>query len=145
MKQQVLFVDHWKGKDSLSVEQEINGFVLVSHRKDKESGDVTEIRTRVPFSAVKQLMQCLRRNFEEGKKYTYVDVVRALNQWYSLTELMRCDIDTLLNSFNGGRNRAKYYFPLYYNPLKVLELRGEVTFLGRGGIILRPKKEVYLW
>lgn len=46
-----------------------------------------------------------------------------------------------LEAFNGGCNRAKYYFPLYYYPLKILEAKKMISYSGRGGII-RMSEEV---
>lgn len=37
----------------------------------------------------------------------------------------------------GGKNRARYLFPLIYYPLKYLEKEGRINFTGRGDIQIR--------
>ena len=50
----------------------------------------------------------------------------------ALIDRFKIDID--LESFNGGKNRARYYFPLYYYPVKILEKMKYVEYGGRGKI-----------
>ena len=59
-------------------------------------------------------------------------VERLQREWYPTEEMT---IKQMINAFNGGTNRAEYYFPLLYYPLKVLESKGLIKYLGRGGII----------
>lgn len=64
---------------------------------------------------------------DRDKKVTgYREVVSILMTKYNLS------ID--IESFNGGKNRAKYYFPLYYYPLKILEYCKEIKYNGGGKI-----------
>lgn len=44
------------------------------------------------------------------------------------------NIKISLDSFNGGRNRARYYFPLYYYPMKILEHLQYIKYGGKGQI-----------
>ncbi len=51
------------------------------------------------------------------------------------------ELDLNADEFSGGRNRAKYYFPLYLFPMKIIERElGLVKVkVGRGGGICREK------
>jgi hypothetical protein len=40
----------------------------------------------------------------------------------------------MMDAFNGGKFRSRYYFPILYYPLKVLEYFGYIIYWGRGGI-----------
>ncbi len=60
---------------------------------------------------------------------------KTMKEKYTLTygEIVFLLIDHLnlpvtRDSFNGGRNRTKYYFPLYYNPVKVLQYYDHVRY-----------------
>ena len=49
-------------------------------------------------------------------------------------------------SVNGGSNRTKAFFPLYYYPIKVLEYQQYIKYGGRGTITrLRRGQRVWEW
>jgi len=48
--------------------------------------------------------------------------------------ITKYNLDVDIEGFNGGKNRSKYLFPLYYYPLKILEDQGYILY-SKGGII----------
>lgn len=59
-----------------------------------------------------------------NEKLGYVVPRRKLLEelaWKELGTNNMCSVDLLTNAFQGGTNRAHYYFPKYYLPMKVLE------------------------
>lgn len=71
---------------------------------------------------------------------SYTAVVSNLIYEKKLWEKENVKIETMLMAFNGGLNRAKYYFPLYYYPLLVLEHEGLIERKGRGKLRLLDNK-----
>lgn len=134
-----LNVTKWKGKDELLVEEFDNEYVLVEHRQNKETGKVKEIETVVPKEHVYALLTILRNNCVQGESYGYKYVVRKLTEYHGWHKELGVPIDLFIDMFNGGSNRARFYFPYYYFPMKVLELTNTVTYLGRGGVILKDE------
>jgi len=129
--------ENWKGKDSLEVEEYQEAYVVVEHRKDKESREVSTTERQVPKSRVDLLESLLRSRCALGQKYGYKYVIRLLIEHHKWHEELGVPIEMFMDAFNGGSNRAKYYFPHYYYPMKVLEWKNKVTYLGRGGVILQ--------
>jgi len=119
-------VQGWKSRDEIEIAEKLTGFDVVEHRKDKETGEILETIHFVPFANVKFLIGIVD-NLEIGYKVGYRYIINKIIQLKNL--------DVTTDSFNGGRNRAKYYFPLYYYPLKVLEKKNKVKYFGRGGLM----------
>ena len=124
---ETLHIKKWKGKDKISVQEGVSSYTLIEHRKDKETGEIEEYAHTIPKSSVNKLMTILA-DTEHTDRYEYRAVIKQLIKHYNL------DID--IDAFNGGRNRALYYFPLYYWPVKVLESKGIIEYSGRGSIKL---------
>lgn len=53
------------------------------------------------------------RTIGVGEKTKYRKLIPSIIMTYHLP--------IEIEEFNGGKNRAKYYFPLYYYPIKILE------------------------
>ena len=66
---------------------------------------------------------------ENPDKIQYREIVKLLIGVYKIPDADR-------ESFNGGSNRAKYYFPLYYYPVKILEY---LDYIEYGAGIVRLK------
>lgn len=102
-----------------------NIITIITRKKDK-NGKYT---VRDTHSCKKENVEALKHilyaiTSTEIKETTYREVIRIL--------IKQNDLHVGLDSFNGGRNRAKYYFPLYMRPLKVLEHEGIVKIKHRG-------------
>jgi len=77
-----------------------------------------------------KILKEYQRNAVDELKVNYVVQYR-----YIIKKLIeKLDIEIDVDAFNGGKNRAKFYFKYYYYPLKVLESRGIINFYGRGRI-----------
>ncbi len=133
----------WKGEDVIEIKEEeslVEGkrydtVNVIEHRKNKETGDIYYNENRIPKENVLNLFEIIKYNCEPNLKYGYKYLVRKVIEFYELDDETGVPVDYLMEAFNGGRYRAKYYFPLLYYPLKVLEAKGLVDYLGRGGII----------
>lgn len=146
MKNKQIILDKWKGKSGINIVDEGDFFECVEYRKGKDDKIVKKIVSRVPYHRVNTIWNVIcdiippapqsviitnkfqndiqRKHFQT----TYDRIVLDLIQTLGLIGVTR-------DSFNGGRNRAKYYFPLYYYPLKVLEYYNLIRYKGRGKII----------
>ena len=119
-----IILNSWKGKDEISIFQNLGSFKVVEHRKNKETGEVVEqehIVTMENYLKLKQIIDGLNIGYKVGYRY----IVNKIISDYGI------EVD--IEAFNGGKNRARYYFPLYYYPMKVLESKGIVLYFGRGG------------
>jgi len=122
-------VDGWKGKSGIQVQEpglfkEGACYVLTEYRKDKFSGEVHAIVTPVAWENVMQLWKLIE-DWAVGMTF------KPRYLWTKLIELHGWDIEA--DSFNGGRYRARCYFPFYYYPMKILEGKG-VVFFGHDAI-----------
>lgn len=121
-------IEGWKGHSGFFIDLEDNEKVIVhEYRKSKETGESIEQVHIINAGAIKKLWGIISTQCEVGLPYGYRWIVNKLQEVYSL--------DVEINSWNGGSNRAKYYFPLHYYPLKVLEAKGMISYFGRGSIV----------
>jgi len=123
-------LEGWKGKDRIDIYERKEDYKVVEHRKVKETLKVDKITHIIPKADVVFMLNFLKKNCSENRKYKYRELaVLFIHErgWDGL-----CDRD----SFNGGRNRAKYYFPYYYYPIKILEFYNYLRYFGRGEVIL---------
>lgn len=125
-------VDGWKGKDGIEVKSFHGGFIVIEHRKEKESGKVATEEHEVDRGSVNILWSIIVP-FRASEKYGYRYIVKALVEKYRLHENEGLTVQQMVEAFNGGKYRSSYYFPLYYYPMKVLESYGYIHFWGRGG------------
>jgi len=128
LKTKIITLKGWKGNDEISIEKvSAEKWVVKEHRKDKDSKEVGEVIHEVLHEDVQSLWDIIRYICDEGQKVSYRDIVKQILDKDQIT-----DADE--ESFNGGKNRSKYYFPLYYYPLKILEYLQFVKYHGRGGV-----------
>ena len=97
------------------------------------------MRHVIPKRNVHILYKILRERCDAGVQYGYTFVVRHLLQHYGFHEKEGMTMEQMLTAFNGGRNRARYYFKYYYYPCRVLEHFGAIQYFGKGGIMLKEK------
>lgn len=136
--------EHWKGKDQPIFSRLGDNWTMVTHRKeDKETGEVKESVTTIPHLKVVQLYDMLINLSAELRKIDPVKYkndpvkIKSRTVWATLIEMYNLDVE--IDSFNGGRNRSKFYFPLFYNPLKVLEHLERVEYSARGLITVKSE------
>ena len=135
MVEEIVELESWKGKDKIQIEEFPDTFRVIEHRKCKEDGRIDETIHTIPAENVRVLWEIIRKNCEVGEVYGYRFLVRKLLEHYRFHEQEGIPLEVFLDAFNGGRNRAKYYFSHLYHPLKICEAKGWITYLGRGGII----------
>ena len=143
----------WKGKDELEILDEGIVYRVIEHRKNKETKETYSNEHLIPKVNVDTLWALIQIKCKICEKYPYKYLVRMILNQYRFHEKENQSIDMFMEAFNGGRNRAKYYFPYLYYPLKVLEAQGLIKHCGGGGIIradnMMPleieKGENYLW
>ena len=84
-------------------------------------------------SQINILLSIIRNLTKNGKRKTnYREVVTQLK------ELLHLKVS--LEAFNGGKNRSKFLYPLYYLPTKIIESHGIIRYSGRGTFELLDKK-----
>lgn len=85
----------------------------------------TEFKTQA--RNINRIWRILSNTFQPGdwttSKYLALKVIQELNLPVNPEEIW------------GGKNRAKYLFPLVYYPIKYLEKEGLVNFTRRGDIL----------
>ena len=117
----------WKGKDYPEIYQDFTeDFIIIEHRKDKKTGEVETIEHTISKKAVNYLKNLIKRKLEVGESMVYKVTIQILIKELNLP----CDRD----SFNGGRNRSQFYFPLYQFPARILEQLKLIEYSGRGTI-----------
>jgi hypothetical protein len=119
-------IEGWKGKSSREIQENETDYKIIEYRKDKNTGEIKEQTTIIPKKNV-EIMNKIIQNCEILETYGYRWVISKLKKHYNLT------VDT--EAWNGGKNRAKYYFPYHYYPLKVLESQGKIRY--SGGKVMR--------
>ena len=128
----------WKSKNSLKIKKlSADEWLVEEHRTMKHTGDIYKTTHYIPTKNVKDIYKILHMLTDEDDASTgYRQVVSSLINKHKL------DVD--IESFNGGKNRSKYLFPLYYYPIKILEKKGYIKYGGAGKITLLKIKEVEL-
>lgn len=129
---EILYVEHWKGKDEIKIYEQLEIFRVVEHRKSKETSEVNELSKVVHKKDVRALWNVLF-DVQVGDRVSAKYLWRKLIELHGIAAHEGTSTEMMLNAFNGGKYRAKYYFPLYYYPLKILEAKGLVQYYGGGG------------
>lgn len=121
-------VKGWQGKDKLSITKMDTDWHITEHRKDKESGEVAQQTHIIPEINVANIWEIIKGRAKiVGEKTRYREVVADI--------ILKKHLPISIDEFNGGFNRSKYLFLLYYYPIKVLEAKGFVRYGGRGTIV----------
>jgi len=134
MATEIINIEGWKGKDNVSITEERDSYLIIEHRKQKEDGKAKESQHEIPKENVRQLWKLIDKYCIPRIDYKYKYLVRMLLEHYNFHNNESQTIEQFMESFNGGKNRAKYYFLYFYYPLKVLEKKGYLFYFGRGGI-----------
>ncbi len=125
-KANVVELQGWKGKSGVNVYTHLKYYKVIEYRKTKETGEVKMNSHEIKKSDVGYMRKLL--SIFSKKRVSYREIVRIL--------IKERKVDCSVDAFNGGTNRSKYYFPLYYYPIKILENHKEIHYSG-GGIIKR--------
>lgn len=112
-------LENWKGKDKIDIYQGVtDNFVILEHRKSKETGEVSTIKHEVEHSNLNRMIFFIKK--------------------WKIGETKRCyDFAEVLNEKNWEeiwKKRTKVYFKQYYYPLKVMEKLKLIKYSGRGEI-----------
>jgi hypothetical protein len=108
---------------------------IVTEVVDKKTNEKQSQKVFVSWKVIRSLYYIIKRlatkkgATHEVKFSSLVDSIIAANKIVG--------VDT--QSFYGGRNRAKYYFPLYYNPVRVLAHLKLIEYSKRGIMFLNKK------
>jgi len=117
----------WKGISGIKVTELKDEWHVVEYRKTKHEGKKYSNMHYIPKSNVKDVYKIINMLTDSDNRDTgYRQVAQSLITKHNL------DID--IEAFNGGCNRSKYLFPLYYYPIKILEKKGYIKYSGRGKI-----------
>lgn len=128
-----VIVEGWKGAGDMEITQDFNGFKITEVRKEKSTGEVKQsvhLVKQEDYNRIKDIVNLLDKSIVYTSKY----VARKLIQLKKLTEVEKMTEEQLMSALWGGKYRAKYYFPLLYYPLKILEAKGIIKYSGRGNI-----------
>ena len=126
LKLRIVHLQGWKGESGLTINQREDYYYIIEYRKPGPDEPPEEVVHIIPKENVSTLWDLFKENLSFGIIYSYRDIIRLIMNHYNLS----FDI----NAFNGGENRAKWYFPHYYYPCKILSHYGLINYFGRGRI-----------
>jgi len=114
----VEILEGWKSSDKIDIRKDFkNDFIIVSHLKDKETGEVKEVEKTIPVENVNKMLNIIR-NLPQQETYKCYYISKKLG-WKSWKDLWR---------------ERKLYFSTYYFPIKILEALKIISYSGRGDI-----------
>lgn len=116
-----------EARKDLDVIEHPDCYTLIQYKRNKYTKEETKEVHIVNKEAVK-VMAFIIKQVDVGYVVGYQWLVRKLMQHYDLE-----DMD--INSWNGGKNRSKIYFPKHYYPLKVLEAWNQIAYFGNGSVM----------
>lgn len=122
----IINIHGWKGKDKIEINKVLGGYMIREHRKDKETEEIVTQEHSVLEEDYEFLLGIINQidlNYKVGYRYIVKRILDKLG--------VKMDI----NAFNGGQNRAKFYFKYYYYPLKIMEWQRKIIYFGKGGIM----------
>jgi len=121
-------LEGWKGKDELQIGRVGQDWVIEEHRKDKLTDEIATVTYTIPEVRVIKIWDIICEKCKiTGSSTNYRELVPSILETYHFP--------IEIEEFNGGKNRAKYYFKYYYYPIKILEHLGMIRYGGRGKIV----------
>jgi hypothetical protein len=119
----------WKGVGKTEiVEQDDTVYLLRCWAKSKETGETYFTDHKIPKPYVTNLLGLLKEYATPRTEYGPHWMWRKIVLYYALHLKEQMDADMMVSFFNGSRFRSKYYFPLYYYPMKILEELGHIYY-----------------
>ena len=115
---EVEIIEGWKGIDNIELFRGFeNDFVIKSHTKNKETGEVTTQTHQIKVERVNTLFFWIKQ-WKLGETHKCYDFAEKLGykDWKELWK------------------ERKQYFELYYFPIKCLEVMGFIKYGGRGEV-----------
>lgn len=115
---EIEIVEGWKGTDRIEVIKGFeNDFIIKSHIKDKETGEVTSTTHQIRAEVVNKLFFWIKQwKVQETHKCYDFALYLGYSDWKELWK------------------ERKDYFEVYYYPIKVLEALGMIKYSGRGEV-----------
>ena len=116
---EIEIIEGWKGIDNIKLFRGFeNDFVIKSHTKNKETGEVTAQTHQIKAENVNRLFFWIKQ-WKVGEMHKCYDFAEKLGEkdWKEV-----------------WKKRMEVYFPLYYHPIKVLEALGIIKYGGRGEV-----------
>jgi len=116
---EIEIIDGWKGIDNIEIfEGFTNDFIIKSHIKNKETGEVSSTTHQVKRESVNRLLFWIKK-WKIGEKHKCYDFAEILGEkdWKDV-----------------WKKRMDVYFPEYYYPVKILEVMGFIKYFGRGSV-----------
>ena len=130
-----IHLDGWKGKDKLQVtfsrENNKDVYIVIEHRKDKESGEVAQLKHIIPRKNVEFVYDLIKERTKNARSTKYREI--------AIDIITKKNLPISIDEFNGGHQRGRYH-QIYYFPVKILESLGKIRYSGRGVIINLNKK-----
>jgi len=111
-------IEGWKGIDNIELFRGFeNDFVIKSHTKNKETGEVTTQTHQIKVERVNTLFFWIKQ-WKLGETHKCYDFAEKLGykDWKELWK------------------ERKQYFEKYYHPIKILEKLGIIKYSGRGDV-----------
>jgi len=134
LKTKIITIRGWKSKDDIKVERlGTDVWRVIEHRKQKGTGEIEEIAHTIDHDDVQDMWKVVCEKCAPNERASYRQLIRGVIEGQQAAK-PGYDLDVDMESFNSGRNRSRYYFPLYYYPLKILEYLKCVIYHGRGGV-----------
>lgn len=124
---ETLEIEGWKGIGEFQLYKVGDVIRVVEYRKNKETGEIATEINDVPAQNIEIVWNILIKKAALGEIYGYRWLMKQIQDHYKLC------VDA--EAWNGGVNRRRYYFPLHYHPLKILEAKGYIKYFGRGSIM----------
>lgn len=122
-------IQGYKGTSGARIEDFIEVYKVTEHRRPKGSDEVVKSVHYIPRTNVEVFWKILTDNVAYREEISYRDLVTLLIEHYGLQN----EVD--LNSWAGGKNRAKHYFQKHYYVAKILEEQGKIFYGDRGEIM----------
>lgn len=113
----------WKGVDEVIVTRVDGGWVYENHNKSKKTRKVYSGKHFITDEDLSYIKKLFYSEFKKGnnhfkKGYFYDKIISDKH------------LPLSHDNFAGGRNRNKYYFVIFYYPIKILEFQGLIEYDG---------------
>jgi len=122
-----IITEGWQGKDKIDISKVGTDWIIKEHRKEKHSKEIAQQTHIIPEVNVANLWIMIKdRTPNVGNKTTSRDLASDI--------ILKHRLKIGVSEMWGGENRHKYYFPLLYYCLKILEKTGHIKYGARGDV-----------
>jgi hypothetical protein len=116
-----------QGNRSILVTQVKDGYRIQIYRINSNTHKKYTHTVTIPRENVKFIRGLFSR-LKSGESISYENIVRKIVKHYKISIKEMLPAPVVVSLFNGGVFRRKYYFPMYYYPIKILEADGFLKF-----------------